>query len=152
MMHKIPTGGENNARELLRSMGMGDFNATIAIQYMFIAPAATDPSMPSIILMTKHLQHGLRAAGAEVPVSGRIDQPTAAALEELVGPDWASLTWYMLLSAVLGSRQRAQALDLGPSTGLSGILDLPDVPGGTFTWLLGAAAAYYFLIHKKKRS
>lgn len=137
----------DNARQLLLSLGMGNYNATIAIQYMFTAPAATDPAMPSIILMTKHLQQGLRAAGASrIAITGTIDEPTAAALAELVGPDWNNITWYALFTAVLTAKranERGSALDLGL------LPDLPSVPGGMFTLAAAAAAAWYFLVHKK---
>ena len=143
---------ENNARELLLGLGMGNYNATIAIQYMFIAPAATDPAMPSIILMTKHLQQGLRAAGAtDVGVSGQLDAATARALIKLVGPDWNNITWYALFQAVLVAKRRRSleersggALDLGL------IPDLPEVPGGFLTLAAAAAAAWYFLVYKKR--
>jgi hypothetical protein len=149
---------DNNARQLLLGMGMGQYNATIAIQYMFIAPAATDPAMPSIILMTKHLQLGLRAAGArDVAVSGQIDDPTAKALIQLVGPDWNQVVWYELFRATTEAKKRrtlehrASEMELGlvPDIAESfGIL--PAVPGGMFTWAAAAVAAWYFLIHKKK--
>lgn len=141
---------DNNARQLLLSLGMGQYNATIAIQYMFIAPAATDPAMPSIILMTKHLQLGLRAAGASnIAVSGQIDDPTAAALIELVGPDWNQVVWYELFRATSEAKkrrsleQRAGDLDLGV------VPDAPSVPGGMLTWAAAAVAAWYFLLRKK---
>lgn len=142
--------GENTARQILLGLGMGNFNATIAIQYMFLAPSATDPAMPSIILMTKHLQLGLRAAGANIPVTGQIDDQTAAALIVLVGPEWNHVTWYALFRAVTEAKrlrtleQRAGAVELGF------VPDLPAVPGGMLTWAAAAVAAWYFLIHKKK--
>ena len=163
-MSMYPTpraGGENNARELLLRMGMGDYNATIAIQYMFIAPAATDPAMPSIILMTKHLQQGLRAAGASISITGTIDDATAEALEQLVGPQWNQLTWFALLGAVVSAKKRAamqmaadqqaaQAAVASSTAALGDIPGLPALPGGTFTYLALAGAAYYFLVYKKR--
>lgn len=142
--------GDNNARQLLLSLGMGNYNATLAIRYMFIAPATTDPAMPAVILMTKHLQQGLRAAGAEISVTGQIDEATSAVLEKLLGPSWSSLSWYTIFTSVIAAKRqrvledRSTALDLGD-------ISLPTLPGGTITWVIGAAAAYYFLVHKKGR-
>ena len=102
---KIIRKGENDARNLLLSLGVGNYNATIMIQYMFLAPSATDPAMPSIILMTKHLQAGLRAAGAIVPLDGEIDDTTARALTVLVGPEWNHVTWYGLFEAVRNAKR-----------------------------------------------
>jgi hypothetical protein len=149
MAAKIIRKGENDARNLLLGLGMGNYNATIAIQYMFLAPASTDPAMPSIILMTKHLQLGLRAAGADVPVTGQIDGPTARNLESLVGPDWNHVTWYELFRVTTEAKrrrslERSSHIDLGLSP------DLPDVPGGKYTWMAAAAVAAYFLFFRKK--
>lgn len=150
-MTTIRKGGENNARELLLSLGMGNYNATLAIQYMFLAPAATDPAMPSIILMTKHLQVGLRSAGAsDVAVTGQIDDPTAKALIKLVGPDWNHVTWYALFTAVIDARRTRVLEEQTSNLDLGIIPDLPEVPGGMFTWAAAAAAAWYFLIRKKR--
>lgn len=164
-MYPMPRkGAENNARELLLGLGMGDYNATIAVQYVMMAPAATDPAMPSVVLMTKHLQQGLRAAGATgVAVTGQMDDATAMALEDLVGPQWNQISWYSLLGSTLVAKRgkvladnsaiAATAANSVPAAApLADFLPgLPDVPGGTMTYLVGAAAlAYYFLIYKKK--
>lgn len=141
--------GPNDARNLLLALGVGDYNATIMIQYMFLAPSATDPAMPSIILMTKHLQAGLRAAGARVPLSGVIDDTTARALIRLVGPDWNHVTWYGLFEAVTAAK-RMRALEKRSKELPLGFVELPDVPGGNLTWAAGAFAVWYFLLRKKR--
>lgn len=152
MMHKVRAGEENNAREMLLALGMGNYNATLAIQYMFLAPAATDPAMPSIILMTKHLQQGLRAAGAtDIAVTGRINDATARALVKLVGPEWNHISWFSLFSSVIAAKQQRTLEENAGAMDLGLIPDLPDVPGGMFTWAAAAVAAWYFMIHKKKR-
>jgi hypothetical protein len=150
MMHPLRPTTENNARQLLLNLGMGQYNATIAIQYMFIAPAATDPAMPSIILMTKHVQQGLRAAGAsEVAVTGQIDAPTANALQKLLGPDWNHVTWFQIFTAVLSAKRQRTLEDRSGELELGFFPDLPAVPGGMFTWAAAAVAAWYLLIRKK---
>lgn len=148
-MMTIRKGGENNARQLLLGLGMGNFNATICIQYMFLAPASTDPAMPSIILMTKHLQLGLKAAGADsVAVTGQIDVPTATALAKLVGPEWNHVTWFSLFTATIEAKRSRALEEHGGDLDLGIIPDLPEVPGGMFTWAAAAVAAWYFLIRK----
>jgi hypothetical protein len=142
---------DNNARQLLLSLGMGQYNATIAIQYMFIAPAATDPAMPSIILMTKHLQLGLRSAGAsKVAVTGQIDDPTARALIQLLGPDWNQVVWYELFRATAEAKKRRSLEQRATDLELGATPDLPAVPGGMLTWAAAAVAAWYFLLRKKR--
>lgn len=145
---KFVKKGENDARNMLLALGVGHFNATIMIQYMFLAPSATDPAMPSIMLMTKHLQAGLRAAGATVPLSGVIDDATAKALMRLVGPDWNHVTWYGLFEAVTFAKRERTLAKRTKDLPL-GFVDLPDVPGGAITWAAAAVAAWYFLLRKK---
>jgi hypothetical protein len=147
--------GENNARELLLSLGMGHYNATIAIQYKMLAPASTDPAMPSIILMTKHLQLGLRAAGANIPVTGQFDDPTVEKLIVLVGPEWHHVTWYALFQSVIAAKREqvleqasAVPLPVAPAD-LGDVSFLPSVPGGMFTYAVAAVAAWYLLFRKK---
>lgn len=141
--------GDNDARAMLLALGVGHYNATIMIQYMFLAPSATDPAMPSIMLMTKHLQAGLRAAGARVPLDGTIGDETAAALVRLVGPEWNHVTWYGLFEAVTYAKRERTLAKKTADLSLDGVGFLPDVPGGMFTWAAAAVAAYYFLVHKK---
>lgn len=142
--------GENDARQLLLGLGMGNYNATIAIQYMFLAPSATDPAMPSIVLMTKHLQLGLRAAGAkDIAITGQIDLPTGTALRKLLGSEWNHVTWYSLFRAV-SEAKRLHTLEIAPSADSLGFIpDLPSIPGGTITWAALAVGAYLLL--RKKR-
>jgi hypothetical protein len=150
MAAKIIKKGENNARQLLLGLGMGNYNATIAIQYMFLAPSSTDPAMPSVVLMTKHLQLGLRAAGATgVSVTGQIDEPTAKALIKLVGPEWNHVTWYSLFTSVTEAKRSRLLEERASNLGELGIIDLPDAPGGIFFWAAAAGAVWYFLIRKK---
>jgi hypothetical protein len=138
--------GDNDARALLLALGMGHYNATIAIQYMFLAPSATDPAMPSIILMTEHLQAGLRAAGANVAITGQIDEPTARALIMLVGPEWNHVSWFALFQAVVQAKRTRTLARRGQPLGF---IDLPDVPGGNLAWAAAGAVAIYFLLRKK---
>lgn len=135
--------GPNDARTILLSLGVGQYNAAIMVQYMFLSPSTTDPAMPSIILMTRHLQAGLRAAGARVPLDGQIDALTARALVTLVGPDWNHVSWYALFEAVLAAKRtrtlekRTQEIPLGM------LPDLPDIPPAV-SWAAIAAAAYLY--------
>lgn len=141
--------GENNARNMLLALGMGNYNATLAIQYMFLAPSSTDPQMPSVIIMTRHLQAGLRAAGAKVPLDGQIGDATAQALITLVGPEWNHVTWYGLFEAVIEA-MKLRSLEKRTKNVPLGMIDLPDVPGGNLTWAAAAAVAAYLLLFRKK--
>jgi hypothetical protein len=147
-----------NVRELLLALGIGQWNATMIVPYMFIAPATTDPKASQIILLVQHLQHVLYQMGAtDVPISGRLDEPTARALERAVGPDWERKTWSANVSTVLTARDSGLSLRAPPSpsrvtqgtrVAVGGPLDfLPDVPGGLVTY---AAGAYLLYRHLRK--
>lgn len=155
-----------NSRDLLTAIGVGQFNATMVIPYMMIAPATTDPKAGQIILLVQHIQKALFDMGAhDVPMSGRLDVATARALEQVVGPGWERTTWGGNVAAILAAKQMGMALGPGSAMGayegdglvagraltspLSGPLDfLPDVPGGILTY---GVAAYFLWKHFSKR-
>lgn len=150
----------NNVRGLLKAIGIGDYNATMIIQYAFVAPATTDPRSSPIIIMVRHLQGALNDMGASVPVSGYLDQPTAAALARVVGPNWERLSWADNIRAVVAGRgvgfsasapaQFTPALTVSaPAPAPVGMFDLPDVPGGAVTYAAAAVLAWHLFFRKK---
>lgn len=146
-------------RGLLLALGIGDFNATGIITFMFWSPRSTDPGMPAIIMLTQALQKTLVKMGANIAVTGILDDPTAACLDQVSGPEWLSDSWYEVVRDVLKAKKRgfrfaAVVPEQGATVGMGGLgpLDfLPDVPGGILTYAAAGVAAWYFLI-KKKRS
>ena len=148
-----------NARDLLTKLGIGNFNATMIIQYMFIAPATTDPKSPPIILLVKHVQKALNKLGARIRETGYLDTATANALSQVVGPRWEQRSWADNVASVLTalksdlmstSTDELEDAPIAtiPKTSL-GFIDLPHVPGGIFTYGAAGALAYYLW---KKRS
>lgn len=149
----------STSRSLLEAIGVGHFNSTMMIQDMMIAPAVTDPKSPQIILIVRHVQKALHALGAsDVPNSGRLDAPTAAALERLVGPDWLRMSWGANIQAIVNAQTMGTRLDVpvredmdvGMPIAVSGPLDfLPDLPGGLFTYAVVGYFAYRFITKGK---
>jgi hypothetical protein len=135
------TAATQNVRSILGALGIGEFNATMIIPYMFIPPATTDPGMAQIILLTTHIQDVLG-----LPVTGQIDEVTAEALRNLIGRGWTRVSWNEIAQAALAarvgfrpplpSRSRAQAVG-----------DLPDVTsvGGIATLAVFAVGAWWLL-------
>lgn len=145
-------------RTLLRRLGVGDFNITMCVPFMFIAPATTDPRSPPIITLVKHVQRALNELGAGVPETGYLNVPTAQVLEELVGPGWEGRSWADNIRAV--TQAKDDRLSLAPELELDaappvpeavGFFDLPDVPGGVLTYALAAYLLYRHL-NKGRRS
>ncbi len=149
-------------RTLLLALGIGDYNATMVLQYLWIAPATTDPKSSPIMIMVEAIQKKLGVAD-----TGMLDQPTATALRKLIGPGWMHLPWATVVEAVIeGGRapfvkppKRTGFTDphltrslngFGDGDGLGGAFDfLPSVPGGALTYGVGAYLLYRHLTKKR---
>lgn len=159
---------QGTMRDLLARIGIGQFNATGVIQYMFMAPATTDPKAAAIILLVTHLQQALVQLGYPLTVTGYLDQTTAKAFASCVGPGWESRSWGDNTSAIVNAlvEQKMVSGELAKTSAL-GDVDrgqyvkaaplsfwdppiLPSVPGGIVTYAIGAAVAYHFW-NKRKR-
>lgn len=151
-----PWVASQDGRALVGALGIGEFNATMVIPYLFKTPATTDPDMPPVYLLVKGIQRGLRSMGATtVPEDGRMGAETAVELRKLTGPNWPGMTWYLLYETVI--RAMATGRSLAPvaepptdMVSLGALPALPDVPGGMVTWALGAGALWWFFFHKRK--
>lgn len=151
----MPTTDNANSRAILAELGIGDFNATLLIPNMMIAPAQTDPSMASVKLLTRAMQKTMQKMGAPVIASGTIDQNTAYCLHALAGPQWNDTVWFDLAKRLIAARDRGLRFNLHygavggrPPVELSGISDLlPDIPNLPFI-AIGAYLAYRYF---KKR-
>ncbi len=153
---------QGNMRELLTKIGIGQFNATMIIQYMFIAPATTDPKSPSVVLLVRHVQRALNRLGAGLRETGYLDVATANVMEQVVGPGWESRSWGDNISALvnaIGGRKvlhTAELEDLPESPDGRrnlGIWDppfLPAVPGGVVTYALAALVGLHYLKQRKR--
>lgn len=144
----------NSARSILLKLGMGDFNATMVIAYLFMAPAQTDPQMSQIIMLTKHLQNAMKTMGVALPATGSIDAQWAPYFEAVCGSDWPDLPWAEIGRMVIAARARGKTLKPEGITitmergGLDGIADsLPKIPGGLLTYAVGG---YLIWRHMKK--
>jgi hypothetical protein len=136
-----------SARELLTRLGVGQFNATMVIQFMFIPAATTDPKSPPVMLLVRTIQKRLSDLGYSVPQNGYLGEETAKALDYAVGPGWEKLMWGDVVKGVL-TAPAAPRVRARPEQYTSvGALDLPVSP---YVAIGAAAAAYYFLIHKKR--
>ncbi len=151
-----PGAARRDGRTLLLALGLGEFNTTMVIQWLWVAPATTDPKSQPIILMVAGIQKQLG-----LPMSGYIDQPTASALRRLIGPGWMHLPWATVVEAVLAGGRAPAPVSTGRTKfvkdphmarSMEGLgempFGLPDVPGGILTY---GVAAYLLYRHLKKK-
>lgn len=143
------------SRDLLTALGVGSFNATMMIEPLMLTPAVCDPSSASMQLLIKHIQAMLASMGAPVAETGRLDQATSMALEEVAGENWLYRTWFdvgrMLVAAKRAGKRIGGHFPVPAPAPIEplGVLDLPDVPGGIVTYAVGGYLLYRWL--KKKR-
>jgi hypothetical protein len=150
------------SRELLTAIGVGNFNATGIIPYMMVAPATTDPKASQIIILVQQIQRALWKLGAmDVLVSGRLDEATERALEQVAGPNWERMSWGANVKALIDAERKGfriqptVAMAYQPMTfpvAVDGPLDfLPEVPGGIVTYGIGAYILYCMLSKRRSR-
>jgi hypothetical protein len=152
------TGTQHSMRAMLLALGIGDYNATMLIQSMFISPRATDPAMPQLIVLTKRIQKTLIGMGAQINVTGYLDEPTAQAIDQIASPEWLDDTWGNLVEDVLAAQRAGMtfpqvAIDTAPTPaptgGLGDVTDL--MPGGILGYAAVGGFLYWYFIHRKKR-
>lgn len=145
---------KHNVRALLLDLGVGDFNATMAIPYMFIAPRTTDPAAVQLLVVVEKIQAALLNMGAtDVIPTGVLDNVTAKALRQVCGPEWLAMPYYEIVRCVVKAEQNDHkfiqpSIFTGPgpeaTEGWSDIVFntqppfLPNVPGGVLTYGIGA--------------
>lgn len=152
---------ERSIRNLLLELGVGQFSATMVTQNMFQAPAVSDPKSPHIIIVVGHLQDKLNQLGFGLARTKKLDQPTADALAQVVGPQWERRTWADVIARVLAAvrvpgayaaADRTRAAVPPERVTFAGITDvpfgLPDVPGGLITY---GALGFFLWRYLKKR-
>ena len=141
-----------DVRQILIAMGMGDFNITGVINFMFWAPATTDGDMPAIIQLVQLIQRRINTLGGNLSVTGRLDQPTVAALTRALGPTWPKMSWYEICRNLVARTDfltRPEPASRGRAQALSGLSILPDVP--TELLAIGAGLIAWHFYKKSKR-
>lgn len=153
---------DNNGRSLLLALGIGDYNATGIIPYLFMAPAQTDSDMAATVLMVEAIQKALNSMGARLEVSGDLDVASVVELKKVVGPDWLPMKWYEIIRRVVraknhgfrivpgvapSAQQVAQPYDMVKDDGMGMSIDST----GAKVAIVGAAGLALWLLFGKKR-
>ena len=96
-------------RAQLIRLGMDEGLATMAIPFVWFAPAVTDPYAPAIVTLVEAIQADLIRKGYAVKRTGYMDIASAQALTAAVGPRWEYRPWYVVIGDLLASRKLAPA-------------------------------------------
>jgi hypothetical protein len=97
-------GRSEDVRELLLSAGIGQFQAPMAIQYMFQIPRTSDPYAQGVILIVQGLQQLLNRRGARLELDGGLGAKTVRVLRRFAGPSWSDKTWTQLYGDVIAGK------------------------------------------------
>jgi hypothetical protein len=88
--------GALNERQQLKSLGVGEVHATLAIPYLYFVPRTSDADAQGVQVIVAALQRKLG-----VPETGYLGDRTANALAQRSGPDWFDKRWNQLVGDVL---------------------------------------------------
>jgi hypothetical protein len=143
-------GNHTDVPSILRSFGVGTFNAQMVAQYAFMIPRTTDPDAQGVIMMVEAVQRGLQRIGANVQVSGILDQATVNALSRVSGPSWHGKTWLQLLGDISDAIDRRVWLGQR-SAPLSEYVGIGDVPSATTIALVAVGGFLLYKACTKKR-
>lgn len=146
---------KNTVRDILLDLGVGDFNATMAIPFMLIPPRTLDPAMVQVLVVNRCLQQMLVEMGASrVRVTGVLDEGTADALTQIVGPEWLTMPYYESLRRVTAAHQAGHRfVTVAPhrQSAMGGTFDfLPSVPGGAMTYGIAALVGLHYWFKRKR--
>lgn len=163
-LNRMVVGGKENARAMLESAGIGEYNATLSLPYFYFMPRSCDPFTQGVMQLVEGIQNMVRARGrTEVRVTGVIDGATGKAIEVWSGPGWRDKNWMQIYGDIINGKPAltpkvtAADLDLdvlsatAPESAMSGILDpVSGLLGNPMAWFFagGAALYYYFGIKR----
>lgn len=144
------------SRDLLIDLGVGQYNATMLVETLMMAPATTEAAAAPTMMLVGHIQENLNAMGAGLVPNGYIDPPTADALAAISGRNVLQKSWFEVAKDVVAARRagatiRRRRHRVAPASSV-GFLDLPDVPGGIVTYAAGGLLLWHLLSKKKKRT
>lgn len=146
-------GRQFDVRDMLLKAGIGQYNAQLAIPYMWFLPRTSDPYAQGIMMIVEGLQRLLNQRGARLAVDGGLGVKTVAALVKYSGASWYDKNWVQLYGDVLqGDRwagyeraQRAQTQQAiaGWESDLGSTSFVGDLLASPIPWLAAGALAYW---------
>ncbi len=105
-LNKTIRSRRSNVREMLIAAGVGQFNVTMSLPYVWFMPRTCDPYAQGIMQLVQALQNVINARGGNLEISGWLDGPTQRELARYAGPSWGDKTWVQLLGDVMNAPER----------------------------------------------
>jgi hypothetical protein len=94
-----------SSRSILLALGVGEVNATLAIQQIQLAPRDSDPDAAATIVIVSAVQRGLNQTGCLLQETGRLDNATMACIARMSGPKWESKSWLLITKDILNLKR-----------------------------------------------
>lgn len=129
------------SRQLLLDLGVGQYNATMLVETLMMAPQTTEAAAAPTMLLVGHIQDALNSMGSSIVVTGYLDPPSAQALEQIAGKDFLRRSWFDVVKDVVAAKKAGVVLKKRTAKAnpkAVGFFDaLPEVPGGLVTYAAG---------------
>lgn len=90
-----------NGRSILRALGTGEVQATLALQQIQLAPRSSDPDAGATIVIVKAVQRGMNQLGCPMQTTGRVDAKTKLCLAQVAGPEWEGRSWLSITKEIV---------------------------------------------------
>lgn len=103
-LNRTVVGGKETLRAMLLTAGIGEYNATLSLPYMYFLPRTCDPFTQGVMQLVEGLQNLLKGRGQRVPVDGFLGPETAAAVAKFAGAGWSDKTWLQIYGDVIRGR------------------------------------------------
>lgn len=117
----------DDVRDLLLRAGVGQYNATMALPYVWFTPTTCDPYAQGVMLLVQGLQNILNSKGAKLEVDGGLGVDTALWIRRYSGSNWRNKTWTQLYSDVLAGKPRPAGFQAMPPVATAGYLSVGEV-------------------------
>lgn len=145
-------GKTQDVRQMLLELGVGSFNAEMAIQYAFMLPRTVDPYAPGVMILMEALQRGLNKLGCDLFVDGGLGAETEQGLIAVSGSRWYDKSFVQLMGDLL----TAKPLKKGTPNGVGDYVMVGQTTflGDLFTsplgWIGLGFAGWWFFFKKGK--
>lgn len=136
-----------SGRSILRTLGVGETMATLALMRMQQTPATSDPDASATIVLIKAVQRAMNQLGCAQAITGRLDSSTKACIARVSGPSWENRPWMKITRDLVTMRDAGLKMQSEPTHDAVGAI--PSSLGKTGGLILLGGIVYLALKYKK---